>query len=228
MKRWESPRTESAFVRVGGVPSERMTYRVGLIALGMTLLCSVLTEWALLTGRKPLVWLTSLLVCRVVWHLRTRVWLDASDQLSLLCLLACCVAEALHTDVAGAIALSFLASQAALAYGVAGFLKLTKPGWFTGLYPRYILSTASYGNAPLFRFVDQRGWLAGVAGGVMVLGECALAFAWLMPPPLCLAMLGFGLALHVALALLLGLPTYVWAFAALYPATYFVSMRLHR
>ena len=175
----------------------------------------------------PLPALSVLIVATALFHLRARPALDAANQYSLMLLLVAVPAEYLRSNAAYTIALVFLAGMAALSYGTAGFLKLTRRGWFNGSYARYVVSTACFGDPALFRLYTLHPSLAQISGSVMVAGECLLAFAALTPPPACALLLGFGLLLHIGIARVLGLNTYVWAFAALYPATYFVSTQIY-
>lgn len=219
-----------------------MGYRATLLALAVTVTSAlVLAGWilsGLISSRilvgpvwpvaiLPLAALVPLLAAKLLFHVRATPLLQASDQYSLTCLLIAVPAEALHSSAACTVALLFLAGMAALSYGTAGFLKLTRRGWFDGSYARYVLSTASFGAPSLHRLYTRYPALAAFSGGTMVLGECLLSAAALLPPGICAALLGFGVLLHLGLARVLGLNTYVWAFAALYPATYFVSTRIH-
>ena len=58
-------------------------------------------------------------------------------------------------------------------------------------------------------------------------GDCAFALASVAPPTLCLIALGCAGLFHVGVARIMGLNTFLWSFAATFPATYWVSSVLY-
>jgi hypothetical protein len=171
--------------------------------------------------------LLCLLVTALLWHLRDRSLIDAAGRLSLACLIPAFLSELPHVHALQPIALAFIAAQAALAYATAGLPKLAHRGWRDGSYLLYVLSTNRFGDACLHAMLDTRPRLAAWTSRAVLAAECLLIVAALLPPPLCAAVLCFGLLMHLTIARVMGLNTYTWAFAATYPATLWLSTRLY-
>jgi hypothetical protein len=152
---------------------------------------------------------------------------DGSDQMSLIILLVGSLAEIIHTPIAYSTALIFIAAQGALAYGTSGFLKIQQTGWRNGDFVTEILATSSFGSRQLMRLFQAHLSLRKWCGRFVAYGDCVLALAALLPPLACSLVLIFGLSLHIGIARILGLNTFLWAFVASYPAIIFVSASLY-
>jgi hypothetical protein len=152
---------------------------------------------------------------------------DGSDQMSLILLVACSLAELIRTPFAYSAALIFIAAQSALSYGTSGFLKTRQAGWKNGEFVTQILATSSFGSRKLMRLFQHHPYLRTWCGRSVAYGDCLLALAALLPPLTCLLVLTFGLSLHIGIARILGLNTFLWAFVATYPAILFVSASIY-
>jgi len=207
----------------------RILFSYPAVVATLTLqLCSSLVVLSFLAvGWSPLAPLIVLLCATVLCHLRIDALLDAGNTFPFLCLVPLTVAELIHTPRAMGIALVFLAAQAALAYATAGWLKLPEAGWFDGSYLLYVLSSGTAGHAGLWRWLSRHRRLAAAAGTGMIAVEIMLSFASLLPPWICLLIICSGLCLHASISRVMGLKNYLWAFAATYPATFFLSTRLY-
>ena len=168
-----------------------------------------------------------LVVTNTLFTVRNPVANDGGDQLGQLILIACTLAEIFQSPVAFSACLIFLAAQSALAYATSGWLKAPHRGWWNGQFLLKIMSTSFAGDRSLWLFLTAHRRLARVAGAVVVVADCALGFAALLPPPVCLLVLGLGVLLHLGIARVMGLNTFVWTFVATYPSVWFVCCLLH-
>lgn len=148
---------------------------------------------------------------------------DGSDQMGSIAVLACTLAEISGTQAGKCIGLTFIAFQASLAYGTSGFLKAGAKGWRNGTFIMDILRTSSYGNKHVLDFLRNKLVLATLLGCGVAYGDCGLSVAMVLPPLLCITVLFLGVVLHVGIAFVLGLNTFLWSFVATYPALLWIS-----
>ncbi len=172
--------------------------------------------------------LLCLVLLTALFHLRQPFARDGARQFLLMGLIACAAAECFATPVACRLTLLFLAAQASLAYATSGGLKLFHRDWWNGSSILYVLSAHDCGVPTLYRLFTRQRSLASIAGVLLVLGECLLSLAPLLPLPICALLLAGGVLLHLTLARIFGLNIFVWAFPASYPAAYFISLWLYR
>ena len=172
--------------------------------------------------------LLSLALVSLLFNLRCPEGNDGSDQMSLFVIVSTAIAELLSTTTCSTIVLFFVAGQSALAYGTSGFLKIRESGWRNGEFPTAVLATSTFGNRSVLTLFQKSRALRIIAGWSVALGDCLLAVAFALPPVVSLIILLFGVGLHIGIARILGLNTFLWAFAATYPAVYFVSNLLYR
>jgi hypothetical protein len=152
---------------------------------------------------------------------------DGSDQMASILLVATFLGELVGTDFSRAAAVIFIAVESAFAYATAGFLKVPMKGWRDGSYVLDVLRTGSFGNPWILRTFEIHRPLAVLFGVGVAFGDSAIAFAAVLPPPVSAGLLAFGLVLHVGIAAVLGLNTFVWSFVATYPAVLYVSAHLY-
>jgi len=153
---------------------------------------------------------------------RTRYGHDGADQLASFTILSIAVTSLSPTPLARVACVLFLAFQACLAYGTAGWCKVIMPGWRDGTYLAAILATRIYGAPPLGRFLSTHPLLARIATIGVVGWECTFPLVLLVPEPMVWAILGMGVLFHILNAMLMGLNTFVWSFLATYPAVIWV------
>jgi hypothetical protein len=204
-----------------------LRYPAILILVAVEMIVSFSFPFFILTSHSTFIPLAILTICVCIFNFRSPQGNDGADQMMLVILLSSTLAEGMGTNFSKICCLFFVAAQASLSYGVAGFLKVFKAGWFNGSFVLAILRTSSYGNKKLLHFLVPHRKLAKVLGWVVVCGDCMLSFAIFFPPKICLCLLSYGLLFHLGMALVSGLNTFLWAFGASYPAIYFVSMKLH-
>jgi hypothetical protein len=160
--------------------------------------------------------------------LRDRLSNTGADQMSEIVLVAVCISMLgpPHTLIP-TLSIIFIACQSELSYLTSGFFKLIYPGWRDGTSLKDVLSTETFGNATLKRWLDKRPVLYRIGGYCVVFGELSLGLAFLCPPALCLYLLCAGVLFHFLVAAIMGLNTFFWTFCSTYPAIYFISMHFH-
>lgn len=183
--------------------------------------------WTAVDGGNDLLPLLGLTVSGLLVTLRCAASNDGSDQIGAITLLALTLGKATLSDRGQIPALIFIVAQAALAYGTSGFLKLPETGWRDGSFVSAILETSSFGNKTLAGITQRYPLVATALGWGVVIGDCALSVASLSPPPICLALLGYGILLHLGIARVLGLNTFFWSFVATFPPTFWASVHLY-
>jgi hypothetical protein len=110
-----------------------------------------------------------------------------------------------------------ITGQYVLAYSVAAVSKLVSPSWRTGAAIVGVLRTRAYGVPALIPFLARSRPLAAAACWLVIALELVLPLAIVLPRPLALLVLGGGVMLHVVLAFIMGLNTFVPAFIGTYP-----------
>jgi hypothetical protein len=134
-------------------------------------------------------------------------------------LLALAAAYAAGTPLAAAAALVFVALRAFIEYGAAGWIKLTDArGWASGRNLILVLESPDYGHPGLARLVRRRPEVAAAASLAVIAVEIAVPAALFLPSPWAELLLAGAFAFHLTVAIVMGLNTFVWAFAAAYPA----------
>jgi hypothetical protein len=153
---------------------------------------------------------------------------DGADQMSSITLVAAALAEGIGTEFARSAALVFIAGQASLAYCTSGALKLTKRGWRNGTFVMDILRTSSFGSRRILEYVHDGSRLSVVAGWTVCVGDCALGVCMFSPPRYCKLVLLFGVLLHLGVATIMGLNTFVWSFIGAYPGIFWASLLVYQ
>ena len=169
-----------------------------------------------------------LVATSLLFNLRCSEGNDGSDQMSLFILISASLGEAVHTLHSYEAVLFFIAAQSALSYGTSGFLKVREQGWRNGQFVTEILATSTFGNRELLNLFRKHRPIRVIVGCMVAFGDCLLALAAFLPPLLCAALLFFGVCMHIGIARILGLNTFLWAFVATYPAALFVSVTIYR
>jgi hypothetical protein len=126
-----------------------------------------------------------------------------------------------------AISIFFIASQGMLAYLTAGFFKAININWLNGTYLKELLHTKAFSNQVIANVFDRWKNSYKVASIALISWEVIMGFCFLMPPPICLGILAGGVLFHLGVAFIMGFNTFFWAFLALYPSIYFVSIKIH-
>lgn len=146
---------------------------------------------------------------------------DGADQMLLIIFIGLSLRGLADTPLTRAMLLWFLAFQACLSYCVAGIAKSSAKGWRDGAYLVAICGTFIYGHTAVARFLRDRPKFTRVVSRSLIFWECSFPLAMLLPLPAAYAILAAGLIFHLVNAYVMGLNTFLFAFAATYPAILF-------
>jgi|HubBroStandDraft_1064217.scaffolds.fasta_scaffold162117_1 hypothetical protein len=172
------------------------------------------------TGAAQLGLLAAVLISSLLCIQRLPYGMEGSDQLAAITFAGLLLARLFaHSDRVAVAVLWFLAMQAALAYLVAGVVKVREPGWRDGSLLQAVLATEFYGHPAFAGLLHRRLCARAAIWGVIVF-ELSFPLVFFLPPPGVLAMLAAGFLFHAVLAAAMGLNAFVWAFLAAYPAIY--------
>jgi hypothetical protein len=185
----------------------RLAAALGLTAASQATALAVLLLVVVLTG----------------WYLGKRTWLgeDGADQMGQIVAIGALL-MALGAG-SGRLAVSFagvllIAGQLTISYFFAGFEKLRSPEWRGGQAIVGVMGTHSYGHAYGARLASGSARLSLVFCWSLFLLEAAFPLILLSPHPLFMAALTVYFLFHLGTAYFMGLNTFLWAFAATYPA----------
>ncbi len=116
----------------------------------------------------------------------------------------------------------WVGGQLTLAYFAAGASKLVLTPWRNGEALQGALRSAMWGNDWSARLVERRDVARWLSWGIILL-EIAFPLALLLPLPFLGAILAIFFLFHMAIALVMGLNSYPWAFVATYPSVILLS-----
>jgi hypothetical protein len=157
----------------------------------------------------------------LVW--RNRFGTDGSDQMTAIVLAGVAVGSFFHSsEFAVRAAITFIAIQGCLAYGVAGVAKALSPFWRSGAVIGAIMETETWGSRQLAPWLVSSRQASLLASWTVIVAECAFPAVVIAPSWLVAALLGWGIAFHVFCAVTMGLNTFFWAFVSAYPAILYV------
>lgn len=176
------------------------------------------------TANAPL--LVLLVATTAVVNFRHTYGLDGSDQMTFVVLVSLAIyALAPGGSAAGKAAIVFVALQACLAYAASGFAKLVSPKWRGGGAMFAVLNTESYGRRDVAMLLARLPRLSRVLNWGVVAFECAFPLA-LLGGGFTTGAFALGIAMHLGIALCMGLNSFLWAFVATYPAVFYVAQTL--
>jgi hypothetical protein len=158
---------------------------------------------------------------------RSRLEIHASGAMVMMVFTASALGLAVGTRRSMECALAFIAGQSLLSYFIAGSSKLQTRSWRGGQALALIMSTSMWGNrreAVLLKSHPRLGW---VLCWLTMLGECSVPLSLIVPLPVTVGLLAVALAFHVAVAIEMGLNSFVWAYGSTYPAVIFCWYWLH-
>lgn len=112
--------------------------------------------------------------------------------------------------------------QLAIAYCASGLTKLALPVWRSGRAMADSMAAYHFGHRHAHAVARHRGAALALSWGLM-LAETLFPLALLAPPELLLGVLALFALFHLGMAVIMGLNTYIWAFAAAYPAAFALS-----
>ena len=181
------------------------------IALGLA------SEWA----HAPLITLVA--VVTVLIRVRFPMGLDGSDQMAGIVFVALSLIHWIGTPRAAQLCLAFITLQCCLCYQAAGWLKLTERGWRDGTHLARVLSSAAYGHAPIGKYLTDHLCVSRLVSWSVIAIETSFPILFVLPRFAAVGFLVAGITFHVGTGLLMGLNTFVFFFAAAYPAIAYCS-----
>jgi hypothetical protein len=149
---------------------------------------------------------------------------DGSDEMILLCLVATCLGGIGDSNRYVAF---FLAAELVLAYTTAGAYKASSPFWQKGKALVSITRTRAFGHPRVSKLLHRHPLLSHSSELALVLWESGFLIALIAPRPVLWMMLAAGLVFHLSCAWVMGLNTFLWAFAAGYPCVIFANQEIH-
>lgn len=218
------PRRAARVARLRDALFDRRGVEVLLVArllLATTLLC---------LGAVPAVTTVAVIALAAVlllFNARLPWGLEGADDVAVHTALGLAVFAVCRALGAPSLGLWYVAAYAALAYVTAGVVKLAEPLWRSGVALDWVMNLESFGAAPAAAFLAPRPRLRLALAWIVMLAEVAAPLAILLPAGGIATALAAGLAFHLGLAACMGLNTFVWAFAATYPAVLHVWAVLH-
>lgn len=173
--------------------------------------------------------LALLLVCGSILALRWRRHAggDGAEQMSLLVLLAACLAVMpWPSPTRVRIVVIFIAAQACLAYATAGIAKLFSQTWREGQALPAIFLTNNYGDPRMAVFLENHLNIAWLISWTVILYESLFPVVLLTSGWLLIAALALGVLFHLSCAVTMGLNGFLWAFPASYPCVAAFAMEI--
>ncbi len=167
---------------------------------------------------------TLMIASSIAIYYRQAFGLDGADQMTFLVLITTLFCFIVSSVAAiRAIGIWFIALQLALAYFVSGAAKLVSKEWRSGTAISGILSTYTYGTGLTRKLFTRNSWLCVALCWSVIVVEMLLPFGLFLEPVGVAATLGVAFAMHVSIAVVMGLNDFVWAFAAAFPSFYYVG-----
>lgn len=162
---------------------------------------------------------TVLTATTLAFNFRRYIGDDGSDQMSTITTVAIWLCAGLgRSELALSLGLWFLAAQAGMSYTAAGVAKAMSREWRDGSALFKIFNTQAYGIRAIARFLREHPRLGWWVCWSVIVAECAFPTIFFVPVPIMLGMLMAGVVFHATCAAIMGLNSFLWAFAATYPA----------
>lgn len=157
----------------------------------------------------------TVLVCILLLEaLRNPFGREGADQLAVLLVIAVALFYLSGSDYIAPLVLSFGCAMTVLAYFCGGLAKLRGSKWRRGVALSAAWSSAFFGLPPLGAFLRERPVLDHILSWGVLVGEVAFVAVYWLPVDLLLPFLLLVAALHLMLAIIMGLNLFVWIFGA--------------
>jgi len=121
----------------------------------------------------------------------------------------------------------FLAAELVLAYTTAGAYKAASPFWQKGKALLAITRTRAFGHPQVSKLLRRYPLLTHSSELSLVLWESGFLIALIAPRQVLWMMLAAGIVFHLSCAWVMGLNTFLWAFAAGYPCVIYANQQIH-
>ncbi len=200
-------------------------------AIGAMLALRLATALALLVTRDPSIMLIelALIIATSAYFSLRLIGPDGADKMGMV---AACGAVLLAAGLMrhdGALCFAgilWAGGQLTIAYATSGYIKLISPGWHDGSTLTRVMHSELFGSPWAGAAIVRIPGTALVLSWVVILAETLFPLALLAPLPVLLAALGFFAGLHLAIAVVMRLGTYPFAFVATYPGVVLLSAAL--
>lgn len=171
-------------------------------------------------------WMIFLFLSTMLISLRWRgTFNGGSDYMTLIITLSLSIAQAFagHPRIVKA-CLGYIAIQSCASYFIAGLVKIKSPNWRSGRALAAFIATPGYDSPQTVLGLVKNPWFALAASWAVIGLECSFPAA-LSSPGLCLAFAGTAFLFHLANVYVFGLNRFLFAWAASYPALYWLASR---
>lgn len=121
------------------------------------------------------------------------------------------------------IALWFVALQACIAYLGAGFAKMFSQPWRHGVHLYHVFASSMQRLPTVAIVLRDYSIVAFVLSWFTILIQIAFPLALILPTQAAFVIVAATASFHLGVAILMGLPSFFWAFLATYPAVLFVN-----
>ncbi|MEJ1970176.1 MAG: hypothetical protein WDN03_16335 [Rhizomicrobium sp.] len=210
--------------------AQKLYSPTGMIAILSVRLAAALVLLVAPGPQTALLALTATIAMSLLMALRLPVS-DGADKMGMVaaCGAALAAAGVLRQDwMLGFAGVLWSSGQLALAYVMSGYVKLISRGWRDGSVLLPIMSTHSQGAAWAARAVAAVPRLALPFSWLVIVTELLFPLALMLPFAGLVTVLAFFALFHFAIACIMGLNTYFWAFVATYPSVVILSTVLRR
>jgi hypothetical protein len=162
------------------------------------------------------------------WFLRERSWLgeDGSDQMGQIASVGALLISAGIAFNEHALSFSgtlLTAGQLSISYFFAGFSKLLSSEWRDGRALIGVMGTHSYGHPLVARACVRSSLIPLCLGWFVIIGETLFPLAAFAPHTVVVYILAAYFLFHLSHAYLMGLNTFLWAFATAYPSFFLLN-----
>ena len=159
-----------------------------------------------------------------LWIIRSRYGHDGADQLCSIIFTALFIGSLARAPAGLSAALWFIGFQVIHSYTASGLYKVGSRGWRDGSFLTSILGTEIYGSPRLGRLLLNKPILARLISRGVVFWESMIWIVLVLPAQVAAVLLLSTLVFHAANAYVMGLNTFLIAFAAGYPAIMFIIL----
>lgn len=168
-----------------------------------------------------------LLISRVLLSIRTPYGLDGAHQMNIVLLLALSIASISGlSSRLSEVCWWFVAGELTVSYLIAGGTKIISPVWRKSYALNAIFATRTYGHQTIYHLLTQYAAVSKALCWLTLFFELGFPLAFLSLPlgaGFCLV----GVVFHLFNAVFMGLNTFLFFFAAAYPAMLYCVFRIH-
>jgi hypothetical protein len=153
--------------------------------------------------------------------------LPAREQMAILALFATCVAVLPGLNhSATTLAVWFVGCQSLLSYATAGVAKVVSPTWRGGLALPLIMGSEAHGQPWASAILEAHPSLAVLSTRLVVLFECSFPLVVIAPKGVMIGILAAGVALHLGIAVAMGLNAFLLVFPASYGCVAYIAQQV--